>query len=133
MMLPSLVRPSLLVLVLVVMMLTLPTLSYLLWSLPFHLWLQLLTMMTLLYWQGSFVPCTSSTRRGGDHPRAASSAVTPFTSSPIAPRGRNLTPPICMTTPTRTTIATRATKTRRTASKTLRRSSRRSCPEHVLP
>jgi hypothetical protein len=49
-------------------------------------------------------------------PRAASSAVTPLTSSPFALRGRSLTPPTSMTTPTGMTRATRATIRRRTSS-----------------
>jgi hypothetical protein len=48
------------------------------------------------------------------------------------PRGRSSTPPTSMTTPIGTTTARVAT--RRTASRTKRRrSSRISCPEHVLP
>jgi hypothetical protein len=87
----------------------------------------------LLCWQQSSVPCTSSTRRGGDHPEASSSAVTPLTSSQIAPRGRSLSPPTSMTTPSEMTTATRATIKRRTALETtIRRSFKRSCPEHVL-
>jgi hypothetical protein len=67
-------------------------------------------------------------------PRVALSAVTPPTSSSTAPRGRSSTPPTSMTTPTRMTPATRATTKRSTALETRRkRSSRRSCPEHVLP
>jgi hypothetical protein len=57
-------------------------------------------MMRLPCWQESFVPCTSSTRKGGDHPGATSSAVTPPTSSPTAPSGRSLTPPTSTTTTT---------------------------------
>jgi hypothetical protein len=82
-------------------------------------------------WQESSVPCTSSVRRRGDHPVAASSAVTPPTSSPTVASGRNSTPPTSMTTPTRMTTAT-ATTRRITASE-IRRSSKRSCPERVLP
>jgi hypothetical protein len=125
MMLLSLVKLRLLVLMLVAMMLTPPTLSHLLWSLPCLLCPQLLMnstrasqMMRLPCWQRSSRPCTSSTRRGGDHLWAALSAVTPPTSSPTAPRGRSLTPPISMTTPTGTALATRAT-TRSTASGTI--------------
>jgi hypothetical protein len=67
-------------------------------------------------------------------PRVALSAVAPPTSSSTAPRGRSSTPPTSMTTPTRMTPATRATTKRSTALETRRRrSSRRSCPEHVLP
>jgi hypothetical protein len=68
-------------------------------------------------------------------PRGCSSAVTPLTSLLIAPRGRSLTPPTSMTTPTGTTTATSTTRRRRTALEIIarRRSSRRSCPEHVLP
>jgi hypothetical protein len=81
------------------------------------------------------VPCTSFTRRGGDHLEAALSAATLLTSSSIAPRGRGSTPPISMTMPTRMTTATRATTRRRIAleTTTTRRSSRRSCLKHVLP
>jgi hypothetical protein len=123
-------------------MLTPPTPSHLLWSLLCRLLLQLLMssmrasqLMRLLCWQGSFVPCTSSIERGGDHPRVVSSVETPLTSSPIAPRGKGLTPPTSTTMPTRMTPATRATTRRRTASETRRRriSSKRSCPERVLP
>jgi hypothetical protein len=39
--------------------------------------------MRLPCWQESFVPCTSSARRGGDHPWVASNAVTPPTSSQV--------------------------------------------------
>jgi hypothetical protein len=66
-------------------------------------------------------------------PRAALSAVTPPTSMPTAPRGRSSTPPTSMTTPTGMTTATKATTRRRTTSEMRRRSSKRSCPEHVLP
>jgi hypothetical protein len=126
---------------LTIMMLTPPTLSHLLWSLPCLLWLQLLMSSTraspmtrLSCWKGSSVPYTSFARRGGDHPGAASSAETPLTSSLIVPRERSSTPPISMTMPTGTTPATRAIIRRRTASETRRRrSSRRSCPDCVLP
>jgi hypothetical protein len=60
-------------------------------------------------------------------PGAISSAATPPTSSSTAPRGRNTTTPIRTTTPTRTTTK------RRIASRTRRRTSRRSCLEHVQP
>jgi hypothetical protein len=130
----------LLVLMLVVMMLTRPTLSHLLWSLPCPLWLQLLMssmraspMMRSSCWQESSTSCTSFSRRGGGNPGAASGVATPPTSSPTAPRGRSSTPPISMTTPTGMTPATRMTIRRSTASKTRRRSSRRSCLERVLP
>jgi hypothetical protein len=140
-MLLSLVRLLLLVLLLMAMILTLPTLlSHLLWSLSCPLWLQLWMnsmraspMMRLPCWQGSSTPYTSSTRRGEDHPGAASSAATPPTSLPTAPRGRSSTHPTSMTTPTRTTPVTRMTTRRTTASETRRRSFRRSSPEHVLP
>jgi hypothetical protein len=90
-------------------------------------------MTRLLGWQGRSVPCTSSTGRGGDHLGSASSVAAPLTSSPIAARGRSLTPPTSTTTPTGTTPATRMTTRRRTASETTRRrSSRRSCPKRVL-
>jgi hypothetical protein len=70
----------------------------------------------------------------GDHPRAASSAATPLTLSLIVLRGRSLTPSTSMTMPTGTTTTIRAIIRRRTASETITiRSSRRSCPEHVLP
>jgi hypothetical protein len=87
-------------------------------------------MMRLPCWQGSFAPYTSFVRRGGDHPRAASSTATPSTSSPTVPRGRNLTPPTSTSTPTEMTIATKATTRRRNTSEIRRRiiSSRRSCP-----
>jgi hypothetical protein len=92
-------------------------------------------MMRLLLWQGSSLPCTSYARRGGDHPGAASSVVTPLISSPIAPRGRSSSPPTSMTTQTETTTTTRVIRRRRITSETtiIRRSSRRSCPKHVLP
>jgi hypothetical protein len=116
------------------------TISFL-WSLLCLLLLQLLMsstraspMMRLLCWQGSFISCTNSARRGGDHPGAVSSVATPLTSSLIAPRGRSLTPPTSTSTPIGTTPATRATTRRRTILKTRRRrSSRRSCFELVLP
>jgi hypothetical protein len=71
----------------------------------------------------------------GDLPGVASSAATPLTSSSIAPRGRSSIHPTSTTAPTRTTIITRVTTTRRIALETTtrRRSSRRSCLEHVLP
>jgi hypothetical protein len=101
--------------------------SHLLWSLHCHLLLQLLMnsvraspTMRLPYWQESFMPCTSSARRGGGHPRAALSAATPDTSSPTAPRGRSSTPPTNTTTPTKTTPTTRATTRRSTTSETRR-------------
>jgi hypothetical protein len=79
----------------------------------------------ILCWQESFAPFTSSARRGGDHLEAASSAVTPPTSSPTAPRGRSLTPPpTSMITPSGTTTA-RAMTRKSTASGTRRRSSKR--------
>jgi hypothetical protein len=92
-------------------------------------------MMRLLCWQGSSLPCTSYARRGGDHPGAALSVVTPLISSPIAPRGRSSSPPTSMTTQTETTTTTRVITRRRITSETtiIRRSSRRSCPKHVLP
>jgi hypothetical protein len=142
MMLLLLVRLLLLVLVLVAMMLTPSTpLSHLLWSLPCLHWPQLLmrsmraSLTTRLpCWRGSSMFCISSIRRGGDHLGVASSAVTPPTSLSTALRGRSLTPPRSTTTPTGTTLATKVTTTKSTASGTTRRrSSRRSCPEHVLP
>jgi hypothetical protein len=123
-------------------MLTPPTLSHLLWSLPCLRWLQLLMSSTRAsptmrspYWCGSSKPFSSSARRGGYQLVAASSGVTPPTSSPTAPRGRSSTPPTSTTTPTGMTLTTRATTKRSTDSGTTtrRRSSRRSCPEHVLP
>jgi hypothetical protein len=69
-------------------------------------------MTRSLCWQESSEPCTSSTRRGGDHLGATSSAMTSPTSSPTTPRGRSLIPPTSMTTSSRTTI-TRATIRRR--------------------
>jgi hypothetical protein len=77
---------------LVAMMLTPPTLSHLLWSLPCPLWLQHLMSSTrafpmtrLPHWQESFTCCTSSARRG-DHLGVVSSVATPPTSSLIAPK-----------------------------------------------
>jgi hypothetical protein len=59
-------------------------------------------------WRGSSALCTGSTRRR-DHRGAASSAVTPPTSSSTAPSGRNSTPsPTNTTITTETTPATRA-------------------------
>jgi hypothetical protein len=122
-------------------MLTPPTLlSHLFWSLLCPLCIHLLRssmrasqMMRSPCWQESFTPCTSSTRRGGDHPRAASSAATPSTSSPTAPRGSSSTPrPTSMTTPSGTTTI-RVTTRRGTSSGRRRRSFRRLCPERVLP
>jgi hypothetical protein len=84
-------------------------------------------------WRESFVPCTSSARRG-DLLRVASSAATPPTLSPTAPRGRSSTPPTSTTTTTEMTPATRVGARRSTAPGTRRkRSSRRWCPERVLP
>jgi hypothetical protein len=83
---------------------------------------------------GAFDEPTSSTRRGGDHPRAALSATTPPTSSPTAIRGKSLTPLKSTTTPTGMTTTTKMTTSRRTALETTtRRSPRRSCPGSVLP
>jgi hypothetical protein len=77
---------------------------------------------------------TSSTRRGGDHQRAALSVATPPTSSLTVIRGRSLTPPTSTTTPTGMTTTTKMTTSRRTALETTtRRSPRRSCPGSVLP
>jgi hypothetical protein len=76
-------------------------------------------MMRSPYWRESFAPWTSSTRRGGDHLGAASSAATPPTSLPTKPRGKSSTPPTSTTTSTEMTPATRAM---------IRR-----CPECVLP
>jgi uncharacterized integral membrane protein len=142
MMLLLLVKLLLLVLMLVAMMLTPPTpLSHLFWSLFCPLCLQLLMsstraspMMRLLCWQKDSAPCTSFVSGGGDHLGAASSATTPPTSSPIAPRGRNLTPPTSTNTPSETTTA-RTVIRRSTASGTRRkrRTFRKWCPEHVLP
>jgi hypothetical protein len=132
MMLLLLIKLWLLVLVLVVMMLTPPTLSHLLWLQFLMSRMIASSMMRLPYWQGSFTPYTSSTRRGGDHPGAASSVATPPTSSSTVTRGRSLTHPTSTTTPTRTTISIKVT-TRRTASEIRRRSFRRSCLEYVLP
>jgi hypothetical protein len=98
------------------------------------LWPQLLMSSTRAspmtrspYWQGSFTPCTCSTRRGGDHRRDALSVATPPTSSPTAPSGRSSTPPTSTTTTTKMTLATRVRARRSTASGTRRRrrSSRR--------
>jgi hypothetical protein len=72
----------------------------------------------ITYWQESSVPCTSSTRRGGDFLGAASSAVTPLTSSPTAPRGRNSTLPSTIMTTSSGTTTTRMTTRRRIASGT---------------
>jgi hypothetical protein len=85
-------------------------------------------------WRGSSVPCTSSGRIEGDHLGAILSAGTPPTSSLTTPRGRNSTPPTSMTTTTGMTT-TRVTRRRRTATGTIiiRRSSKRSCLESVLP
>jgi hypothetical protein len=129
-----LIKLWLLVLVLVVMMLTPPTLSHLLWLQFLMSSMIASSMMRLPCWQGSFTPYTSSTRRGGDHPGAASSVATPPTSSSTVTRGRSLTPPTSTTTPTRTTISIKVTTRRRTASEIRRRRSfRRSCLEYVLP
>jgi hypothetical protein len=123
---------ALLVLVLVAMWLTPPTLlTHLLWSLLYLPCVQLLMrsmraspMTRLPCWRESSELYTGSARRGGDLLGAASSAATSATSSPTAPRGRSLTPPpISMTTPSGTTTA--RAMTRSTASGTRRRSSRR--------
>jgi hypothetical protein len=63
----------------------------------------------------------------GRSPRGCFKCDNTPTSSRIAPRGRSSTPSICTTMPTGMTTATKATTRRR------RRSSRRSCPERVLP
>jgi hypothetical protein len=134
MMLLSLVKLLLLVLVLVTMMLTPPTpLSHLLCSLSCPLWLQLLMSSMRASpitrspcWRGSSEPCTSSTRRGGDHRGATSSAATPPTSSLTSPSGRSSTPSSTSTTITpRKTPATWARPRRSTTSGIGRRSSRR--------
>jgi hypothetical protein len=88
--------------------------------------------MGFLCWQESSAPCTSFTRRGGGHLGAASSVVTPPTSSLTATRGRSSTPPTSTTTPTEMTLATRVT-TRRSITAEIRRSFRRSCSKCVLP
>jgi hypothetical protein len=64
--------------------------------------------------------CTASTRRGGGLLGTASSAVTPPTSLPTAPRGRSSTPPTRTTTTNRTTPATRV-RARRTTTSGIRR------------
>jgi hypothetical protein len=118
------------VLMLVDMMLTPPTLlTYLLWSLPCPLWSQLLIssmraspMTRSPCWRESSALYTGSTRRGGDHRWAASSAATPPTSSPNAPSGRCSTrPPTSTTTTTGTTPVTRARARRSTTSGIRRR------------
>jgi hypothetical protein len=132
MMLLLLVRLLLLVLMLVAMLLTPPILlTHLLWSLLCPLCVQLLMSSTRVSpttrspcRRGSSALCTGSTRRGGDLLGAASSAATPPTSSPTAPRGRSLTPSISTTKTTGMTSAIRARARRSTASGT-RRSCRR--------
>jgi hypothetical protein len=132
----QLVRLLLLVLVLVAMWLSPPTLlTYPLWSLLCLPGLQLLMSSTrasqtkrLPYWRESSVPYTSSARRGGDLLGAASSAVTPTTSSPTAPRGgSSIPPPTSMTTARATIRRSTVLGTRR------RRTSRRCCLECVPP
>jgi hypothetical protein len=81
----------------------------------------------------SSMPCTSSVRRGVDHPGASSSVAIPSISSPTTPSGKYFTPPTSTTTPTGMTTTTKAITRRRTALETRRRSYKRSCPEHVLP
>jgi hypothetical protein len=128
MMLLLLVRLLLLVLMLVAMWLTPPTLlTHLLWSLPCLSCVQLLMSSTRTYpttrlpcWRGSSARCTDFARREGGLLGAASSAATPPTSSPTAPRGRSLTPPTSTTTTTGTTPATRARARRSTALETRR-------------
>jgi hypothetical protein len=73
-------------------------------------------------------------KQGRRSPRAASSAATSPTLSPTVLIGRRTTPPISTTTPIEMTPATRATTRRSIASeiRRIRRSSRKSCPEHVL-
>jgi hypothetical protein len=70
----------------------------------------------------------------GRSPRAASSVATSPTLSPTALIGRRTTPPTSTTTPIEMTPAIRATTRRSIASeiRRIRRSSRKSCPEHVL-
>jgi hypothetical protein len=82
-----------------------------------------------------FCALHNSTRKGGDHLGATSSVETSPTSSSTVPRGRSLTPPTSTTTTTtiEMTPVTRATTRRSTSSGTRIRSSRRSCPERVLP
>jgi hypothetical protein len=76
-------------------------------------------------WRESSELCTGSARRVGDLLWAASSAATPPTSSPTAPRGRSSTPPpISMTTPSGMTTA-RAMTRRSTVLRTRRRRSSR--------
>jgi hypothetical protein len=67
------------------------------------------------------------------HLGAALNAATPPTSSLIAPRGRSSTPSTRTTTTTGRILATWAMTRRSTASRTRRRSFRRSCPERLLP
>jgi hypothetical protein len=72
----------------------------------------------IICWQGSSVPCTSSARRGGEHPQPILSAATPLTSSLITPIRRISTPATSTTRPIETTTTTRVTTRRRTASGT---------------
>jgi hypothetical protein len=140
-MLLLLVRHLLLMLVLVAMMLTPTTpLSHLLWSLLCSLYLQLLMSSTRASpmtrspcCQESSAPCTSSARRGGDHIRDASTVATSLTSSLTAPRGRRLTPPTSTTTSSDTTTVGAMTRKSTMLGTRRRRSSRRLCPERVLP
>jgi hypothetical protein len=78
----------------------------------------------------NFGRCTYFGRRGEETPetpRATLSAMTPPTSLLTTPRGRSVTTPTRMTTPTIT--ITRRTTRRRIAPETRRRS----CSEHVQP
>jgi hypothetical protein len=142
-MLRLLLRLLLLVLLLVAMMLIPPTPSHLLVSFLCLFLLQLLmnnmrAFLTTRFpcLQGNFGHCTSFGRRVEETPKTqedASSATMSPTSSPTAPRGRSMTTPTRMATPTRTTTTTRMTTRRRIALGRRRRTSRRSCHEHVQP
>jgi hypothetical protein len=133
MMLLLLVRLLLLVLVLVAMWLTPQTLlTHLLCSLFCIPCVQLLMSSTRAspttrspFWRGSSALCTNFIGRGGGLLGAASSAVTPLTSLPTAPRGRSLTPPTSTTTTTGMTPATSVRVRRSTTSGTTRRRSYR--------
>jgi hypothetical protein len=144
MMLLILVRLLLLLLMLVVMMLTPPTpLSHLLWSLLYLLWSQLLMSsmrasptMRSPCWRESFVPCTSSARRGGDLLGGYFECVDTSHFIADCPKRKKLdssSPPTSMTTPSGMTTAWETTRRSTALGTRRRRNSRRSCPEHVLP
>jgi hypothetical protein len=124
MMLLLLVRFLLLVLILVAMCLTPPTLlTHLFWNLLCLLYLQLLMSSTRAsptmrssYWRESSALCICYKRRGGDLLETASSTMIPLTSSLTAPSKRSLTHSTSTTTTIGTTPVTSVRAKKSTAS-----------------